>query len=347
MAHKKPDNLLSVTFFGIAGSYPQAGQATSCIMIQSEQPYKGKEDTSRPFRMIMDVGSGALAKMTESGLRPQEDIDAIYITHAHPDHMMDLIFVGQDRFYTMNGHGIKDAHKNTILEQAAYEKMPLYGCQQVWDSLVSFCKTLPLTEKDLKNIFDFHNVENISGSGDEMKIGPFSIRTTMLNHIPEIADDYAIRLTEDNTGASLTYTGDGAFSRELVELAKGSDLLIASVPGIAPIHMFPADAVRTVKLAKIPRVILTHLVDHSHTLSWKQIAAIAKAKAEAVKGKMGAKVQITTAQPGLTVKVRRSHTEKNDGRIIHSFSRKLLVDPHESAISRISGKGRKNDRRPL
>lgn len=39
---------------------------------------------------LIDVGSGALRRIREAGINP-DTIEAVFITHVHPDHVADLI----------------------------------------------------------------------------------------------------------------------------------------------------------------------------------------------------------------------------------------------------------------
>ena len=68
---------LSITVLGCSGSYSGPGMACTGYLVESETT-----------RVWLDAGPGTLANLQRHcGL---EDIDAIVITHEHPDHWLDL-----------------------------------------------------------------------------------------------------------------------------------------------------------------------------------------------------------------------------------------------------------------
>ncbi|MDE0194315.1 MAG: MBL fold metallo-hydrolase, partial [bacterium] len=68
---------LSITVLGCSGSYSAPGLACTGYLVES--------DTTRVW---LDAGPGTLANLQRH--RTLEEIDAIVITHEHPDHWLDL-----------------------------------------------------------------------------------------------------------------------------------------------------------------------------------------------------------------------------------------------------------------
>jgi ribonuclease BN (tRNA processing enzyme) len=112
--------------------------------------------------------------------------------------------------------------------------------------------------KALKGACEVREIE----AGGAFPIGPFAIETRLLPHsIPNAG----LRISAG--GHSITYTGDAGPSDDLVELAGGTDLLLAEatyvegVPsGNASVLNCALEVGRQASLAKAARLMLTHLL---------------------------------------------------------------------------------------
>ena len=99
-------------------------------------------------------------------------------------------------------------------------------------------------------------------AGEAFPIGPFAIESRLLPHsIPNAG----LRISAG--GTSITYTGDAGPSDDLVELATGTDLLLAeatyaeSVPsGNAGVLNCALEVGRQAHRARAARLMLTHLM---------------------------------------------------------------------------------------
>jgi ribonuclease BN (tRNA processing enzyme) len=85
---------MKLTIVGCSGSYPGPDSAASCYLL--EEPYQG-----RTFRIVLDMGNGALGALQRYG--DINDIDAILITHLHGDHCLDLCSYYVARRYHPDG----------------------------------------------------------------------------------------------------------------------------------------------------------------------------------------------------------------------------------------------------
>ena len=72
---------MRLTVIGCSGSYPGPDSAASCYLV--EAPHAG-----RTWRILLDLGSGALGTL-QRYLDPL-DVDAVFISHLHPDHFFDI-----------------------------------------------------------------------------------------------------------------------------------------------------------------------------------------------------------------------------------------------------------------
>jgi ribonuclease BN (tRNA processing enzyme) len=186
------------------------------------------------FTLLLDAGYAVLPRLLE--VMPAEQLDAVVITHGHPDHCADLNPLLRAR--ALGGH--------------RPPPLDVYAPPHALDAV------LALDNPDmLAQAFQLHEFE----PGQELAIGPFTVTTALLPHwLPNAA----IRLTIGDT--SLTYTGDGGPSPDLVRLARGTDLLIAEAthPDELPAddigHLTTAaQAAAQATEAGASRLLLTHL----------------------------------------------------------------------------------------
>ena len=72
---------MRLTIVGCSGSFPGPESPASCYLV--EAPYDG-----RTFRLLLDLGSGALGALQRHA--DLGEIDAVALSHLHPDHCLDL-----------------------------------------------------------------------------------------------------------------------------------------------------------------------------------------------------------------------------------------------------------------
>ena len=91
---------------------------------------------------------------------------------------------------------------------------------------------------------------------DTFTMNNLTITTAPVNHI---ASSLAYRL--EYAGRSMVYSGDTDWSDSLIDLARGTDLLIleASNPFKVAGHLTPEEAGRLAGQAGVPRLVLTHI----------------------------------------------------------------------------------------
>jgi ribonuclease BN (tRNA processing enzyme) len=194
------------------------------------------------FRLVLDLGNGAFGAL-QSIVDPGS-VDAVFLSHLHADHCLDVApFVVWHR-YSGRSRG---------------SLVPLYAP-------VGAARRLALAyDMDgdgLTDVFDFVPV----GPGG-FRLGPFDVQLARTAHPVET---YAIRLTAG--GRSLVYTGDTGPSEQVVELARGADVLLAEAahPDNAPdqppgLHLTGRQAGQHAAAAGVRRLLLTHVpawVDH-------------------------------------------------------------------------------------
>jgi ribonuclease BN (tRNA processing enzyme) len=185
-------------------------------------------------RLLLDLGSGALGPLYRH-VDPV-DIDVVLLSHLHADHCLDLCAYAVARRFGPAGP------KPPVPVVA-----PAGAAQRI--------AAASGPESRLDDVFAFADL--VAG---QWEIGPFEVRTVRVNHPVET---YAIRVSAG--GRSVTYSADTGRSKALVELARGSDLLLceATFPDGADtpqdLHLTGREAGEHAERAGVERLLLTHI----------------------------------------------------------------------------------------
>lgn len=189
------------------------------------------------FHCLIDCGSGVLSSL--QNYLPLEKIDAVVISHYHADHIAD---VGSLQFSRII---------NFYLGHQA-PPLPIYG-----------------HTKDQENFATLSYQDQTVGIGisedDVIQIGPFKVSFCRTVH-----PVYCLAMKFKVGGQSIVLTADTEWRDELIDFARGADLLISEANlyeehvGKAPGHMGGSEAGRMAKLAGVKQLVLTHLPLHGN-----------------------------------------------------------------------------------
>ncbi|QYC41685.1 Ribonuclease Z [Nonomuraea coxensis DSM 45129] len=212
-----------LTILGGCGAWPGAGQACGGYLVEHEG-----------FRLLVDPGYATVPRLLERITADQ--VDAVFISHGHPDHCADL---------------------NPLLRARALRDdppgpLPVYSLPGALDAVLALDRPGMLSDAYVLHEFI---------AGDRLAIGPFRARTRLL---PHSVPNAGIRLTAG--GRVLAYTGDTGPSPDVVDLARDADLLLAEatfadqVPQGMRRHLSSARQTgRQAKEADARHLLLTHL----------------------------------------------------------------------------------------
>ena len=217
---------MQLTVLGCSGTFPGPDSPCSGYLVEHDG-----------FRLVVDLGAGALGNLQRHC--DVLDVDAVYITHLHADHCIDLVAWSYARRYHPAG---------------IPAKLPVYGPAGMCARICGSFEVPPVD--GLLDVYDFHERE-----AGELQLGPFTITAGLTVHPIEC---HALRIEAD--GKVLTYSGDTAVSDTLVDLARGADLFLCeaswpSTPEPPPgIHLTGREAGEHAARAGVKRLLLTHLM---------------------------------------------------------------------------------------
>ncbi|GIJ45841.1 MBL fold metallo-hydrolase [Virgisporangium aliadipatigenens] len=208
---------MRVTVLGGCGAWPAAGQACSGYLVEHDG-----------YRLLVDPGYAVLPRLPASV--PAREVDAVYVTHGHPDHCADLNPLLRAR----------------VLDDSPPPPLPVYAPAGALDAVLALDGEWVTAGCVLREI----------GAG-AFDLGPFAAHAVALpHHLPNLG----IRLTAD--GRTLAYTGDTGPDPAVVELARDADVFLAEAtyPHEAPPLLTSArDAAAQAARAGVGRLVLTHL----------------------------------------------------------------------------------------
>jgi ribonuclease BN (tRNA processing enzyme) len=225
------------TVLGGCGAWPDAGQACSGYLIE----YDG-------FRLVLDLGYATMPRLLQHVAADR--VDAVVVSHGHPDHCADL---------------------NPLLRARALRDfpaapLPVYAPPGALDAVLALDRPGMLTAA-----YDLHEFT----PGDGFDIGPFQVRTRLL---PHSVTNAGIRLTAG--GTTLAYTGDSGPSPQIARLSRGADMLLAEA---SYVDRVPEDARESLSSAQqagqyavdadVGRLLLTHLLPGTSTTAAQSAAA--------------------------------------------------------------------------
>ena len=175
---------MRLTVLGGCGGWPVAGQACSGYLAEQDG-----------FRLLIDPGYATLPRLL-TRLDPAE-VDAVLVSHGHPDHCADL---------------------HPLLRARAYADdrpapLPVHAPTGAVDRVVTLDGP-----GSLPGSFAIRGFE----PGQSFGVGPFEVSTWRL---PHFVPNAGLRLSAG--GRVLAYTGDTGPSPDVVELARDADLFLA------------------------------------------------------------------------------------------------------------------------
>ncbi|KAD3436321.1 MBL fold metallo-hydrolase [Arthrobacter yangruifuii] len=233
---------MKLTIVGCSGSFPGPASPASCYLVTAN-------DGVRDWRILLDLGNGSLGALQR--YMDLRDIDAVLLTHLHPDHCMDLCGL----------------HVAVHWDPAGWnrDRIKVWGPAATADRMA----TAYGLELDPGMHEDFEFSDWTAGSAVE--IGPFTVTPYPVRHPAEEA--YALRVearTVDADGEpvlrTLAYSGDTDSCPGLEDAARDTDIFLCEAAfhegrddAIEGVHLTGRRAGEASTAANARRLLLTHL----------------------------------------------------------------------------------------
>lgn len=211
---------MKVTTIGYWGAYPEKDEATSCYLVQEEN-----------VNVLLDCGSGALAKLQH--VVSLKDLDAVFISHTHTDHMADV--------YSLE-------YAMLIQTQLGNRTRPL---------------DIYIYEENIEALpFEFPSIVHVHPIQLQDRIQVGSLTVTFSENLHE-KPCVAMKVV-NNEGKSLVYSADTGMTESIKHFAEGADVFIVECSffeqqtGFVKGHLSTMEVAEIVNVAGPKHVVLTH-----------------------------------------------------------------------------------------
>lgn len=212
---------MQLTVLGCYGPFPSAGGACSGYLLRENN-----------CNLLIDCGNGVFSR-----LRQHLDyrlLDAVIISHLHPDHVSDIMVMR---------YALAFAEEGTLRRKP----LKLYAPPE------------PEQEFERLSYKDVYAVNTLQ-VGESLQVGPFWIDGVYGVHpFPSLA------LRFRSPSGTLVYSGDTEYCAELEEFAKEADLFLCEanyrkidIEKGLPNHMSASQAAQIASAAGVRRLLLTH-----------------------------------------------------------------------------------------
>jgi len=225
----------------------------STLVVVNDTPY------------VVDCGYGTSLQLLAAGV-PLNRLRYLFVTHHHSDHDLELGLLPYNGWVAGLGTPV-DAYGPPGTEamlRAFFDYMKIDIDTRVTDE----------GRTDLRRLVTAHD---IAAPGVVLKNDEVAVRAARVRH-PQIEHALAYRL--DTRDRSIVISGDTAYSPELVELARGADVLVHEVlylPGVDRLaarypdaarlrehlvasHTTPEEVGKVAAAAKVKTLVLSHFV---------------------------------------------------------------------------------------
>ena len=215
-----------LTVIGSAGTHSSAERVCSSYLVS----YEGTH-------VLLDLGPGALHNLCK--VIDLAELDAVVISHMHPDHFLDLFGLN----YALRFHPAKPG------------PIPVYGPSDMYGMIATILPEESVEK--MRDLLHFHTVV----AGEQLKVGPMTIDLFAMNHPMETVGS---RITAGEH--VVAFTGDTAPTPEIARLGADADLLLCDTtwsetqrPLPADVHCTAAEAGRAATQAGARRLVITHI----------------------------------------------------------------------------------------
>lgn len=220
---------MELIVLGCSGSGPGPNSPASSYLVVTPE-------TS----LVMDMGNGSFGAL----MRHMDpfDLDAVVLSHLHPDHCADVSSLVVHRRYHPQGPG---------------RRLALHGPSESEVRLaVAYAPSSDeRVATDLTDVFDYHAYHDGPSA-----VGRIALSSRPVDHLCEA---YGVRL--EHEGRTLAFSGDTGPCQGLVDLARGVDVFLCEASWTdspdrpTGIHLSGKQAGEAAREAGVKRLLITHV----------------------------------------------------------------------------------------
>jgi len=237
MKRRISDKIPALTILGSGTCVPSLQRSACSALMQVNNS-----------RLLFDLGPGTMRRLLEADTRIF-DIGYIFFSHFHPDHTGELVpFLFASKYPAAN----RRKSPLTILAAKGFSDF-FNGLKQVYGEWIELAP-------------EVLSVMELDNTGPETRrFDDFILKSIPVKHQKE---SIAFRI-ESAEGISIVYSGDTDFSKNLIDLAVGADILIceSALPDHlkAKGHLTPSLAGKIAAAAGVKKLVLTHFYPECDT----------------------------------------------------------------------------------
>ncbi len=209
----------------------------TCVPHAARGPASFHLGTAAGEDWLLDAGSGATTRLVQAG-KALADLDGVYLSHTHQDHIADLLPL-------LQGLATTEGDPRRL-------PLPIYGPATVQEYLDRALAMNLIAAPGFPVEF------TVLADGDEFALGTAAASVRRMRH-----PRGALGLRVEREGAVLVYSADTGPCAAIEELAAGADLLLLEaafpVGEESEIHLTTAEAGEIARRAGVGSLLLTHL----------------------------------------------------------------------------------------
>ncbi|RCW42908.1 ribonuclease BN (tRNA processing enzyme) [Halopolyspora algeriensis] len=224
---------MKLTVLGCSGSIPGPDSPASGYLLEAGGT-----------RIVLDLGNGTLGTLQR--FADPFQVDALLLSHLHPDHCADVGALTVLRRYH------PDPPRDPV-----QRRLPVLAPPEAPERLAALYapSAAERAGTDLSDVYEFRPPPE-----EPVHIGPFEVRAFPVTHV---CPTWGFRIAAE--GRVLAYTGDTGPCAELTELARGADVLLSEASWAdfaeAPdgLHLSGRQAAEAADAAGARQLLLTHV----------------------------------------------------------------------------------------
>jgi ribonuclease BN (tRNA processing enzyme) len=218
---------MTMTVLGSAGTHPGPARACSSYLVEAGG-----------VRILLDCGNGSLTNLQQRC--DVADVDALVLSHLHPDHFVDVYGL----YYALRFH------------PKGQQSIPIYGPAGTRERIGR------LLHSEAEGTFDEVCRFVVVAAGEVVQIGDVAVHLHAAEHPIE-----TLASRVEHGGRVIAFTADSAYTNRLVTCARDADLLICDATWLETqrplpdgVHMTGAEAGRLAAEAGVGTLLLTHII---------------------------------------------------------------------------------------